>query len=68
LKIIEIIVDTKGNSQVQTKGFAGSECLKASQFVEQALGQQTSQRTTPEFFQTQVQSAELQLVPKANQN
>jgi hypothetical protein len=50
LKKIEITVDTKGNSQVQTKGFAGSECVEASQFIEQALGKQVSQRTTPEFF------------------
>jgi len=49
-KTIEIIVDPQGNSQVQTKGFAGSECQVASQFVEQALGQQVSQRTTPEFY------------------
>ena len=52
-KTIEIIVDSQGGSQVQTKGFAGSECLAASQFIEQALGQQLSQRTTPEFYSSQ---------------
>ena len=55
MKKIEIIVDTKGNSQVQTKGFAGSECVEASQFIEQALGKQVSQNTTPEFFSVQNQ-------------
>jgi hypothetical protein len=55
LKEIEITVDTKGNSQVQTKGFAGSECIQASQFIEQALGKQVQQRTTPEFFSVQNQ-------------
>jgi hypothetical protein len=50
LKKIEITVDTKGNSQVQTKGFAGAECVEASKFVEQALGKQVGHRTTPEFF------------------
>ena len=49
-KRIEITVDSKGNSQVETKGFAGSECLEASRFVERALGSQASLRTTPEFF------------------
>ena len=49
-KRIEITVDSKGNSQVETKGFAGSECIEASKFVERALGSQTSMRTTPEFF------------------
>jgi hypothetical protein len=55
LKKIEITVDTKGNSRVQTKGFAGAECVEASQFIEQALGKQVSQRTTPEFFSVQNQ-------------
>lgn len=49
-KTIEIIVDPQGGSQVQTKGFAGSECLVASQFIEQALGRSTDRRTTAEFF------------------
>ena len=39
-KVIEITVDPKGETTVQTKGFAGSECREASRFVEQALGQQ----------------------------
>ena len=55
MKKIEIIVDNKGNSQVQTKGFAGSECIQASEFIEQALGKQVQQRTTPEFFHAQNQ-------------
>ena len=50
MKRIEIIVDAKGNSQVQTKGFAGSSCVQASRFIEQALGKQTSQRATAEFY------------------
>jgi hypothetical protein len=54
-KRIEIIVDAKGNSQVETKGFAGSECFEASKFVEQALGKQVSGRTTAEFFSVGLQ-------------
>ena len=52
-KRIEITVDTKGNSQVETKGFTGRECVEASKFIEQALGNQTETRTTPEFFRVQ---------------
>ena len=48
-KIIEIIVSPKGEATVTTKGFAGSSCREASKFVEQALGQQTSERLTGEF-------------------
>jgi hypothetical protein len=55
VKKIEIIVDTKGQTRVETKGFAGSDCVEASRFIEQALGKQVTQRTTPEFFRAQTQ-------------
>ena len=38
MKRIEIVVDTKGQRKVQTKGYAGSECVEASKFIEQAVG------------------------------
>ena len=52
-KIIEIIVSPKGETTVQTKGFAGSSCRDASKFVEQALGQRTGERLTSEFYVSQ---------------
>jgi hypothetical protein len=50
-KTIEIVVSPNGQTQVQTKGFTGSECRQASQFIEQALGQRTSEQLTSEFHQ-----------------
>ena len=50
-KTIEIVVSPTGQTQVQTKGFVGSECRQASQFIEQALGQRTSEQLTSEFHQ-----------------
>ena len=50
---IEIIVSPKGETTVTTQGFAGSSCRDASKFIEQALGQQTGERLTAEFHQTQ---------------
>jgi hypothetical protein len=35
-KTIEIVVTPTGQTQVQTRGFVGSECRQASQFIEQA--------------------------------
>ena len=52
MKRVEIIVDPKGNSKVETKGFSGSECVEASKFVEQALGKKAASRTTAEFYQS----------------
>ena len=48
---IEIIVSPAGATTVTTKGFAGPSCRRASKFIEQALGKQTSERLTPEFYQ-----------------
>ena len=39
MKIIEIIVSPKGETTIQTKGYAGGTCREASKFIEQALGQ-----------------------------
>ena len=59
-KRVEIIVDTKGNSKVETKGFAGRECVEASKFIEQALGMETASRTTAEFYQSTMKNNQIQ--------
>lgn len=51
MKTIEVIVSPQGEVSVQTKGFTGSSCRDASQFIEQALGQRTGERLTAEFHQ-----------------
>ena len=52
MKTIEITVSPTGQTQVQTKGFAGGECREASRFVEESLGQRISETLTAEFHQT----------------
>jgi hypothetical protein len=59
MRIIEITVDTKGQSKVETRGFTGDKCREASKFIEQALGQRTDEKLTAEFYQAQ--SSEQQL-------
>lgn len=49
---IEIIVAPDGTSRVETRGFQGSGCRQASQFLEQALGQRLSEQLKPAFFQS----------------
>ncbi len=51
MKIIEINVSPKGEATVQTKGFAGSQCRQASEFIEKALGRRTGEQVTAEFHQ-----------------
>jgi Protein of unknown function (DUF2997) len=50
-RIIEVTISPQGETTVQTKGYAGGDCLHASKFLEQALGTPTADRKTAEFFQ-----------------
>ncbi len=51
VRIIEIVVSPQGETTVQTKGYAGADCLEASKWLEQALGIKTIDRKTTEFYQ-----------------
>ena len=53
MKTIEITINPKGESTVQTKGFTGSSCRDASKFIEQALGDKGAETLTAEFHQTE---------------
>lgn len=52
-KVIEIIVAPNGETRVETKGFTGAACLDASRLIEQALGEQTAETLTTEFYAAQ---------------
>jgi hypothetical protein len=49
-RVIEITVSPKGEATVQTKGYAGADCLRASRFLEQALGTPSADQKTAEFY------------------
>jgi hypothetical protein len=51
-RVIEVVVSPTGETTVQTKGYAGADCLEASRFLEQALGVATADRKTAEFYET----------------
>lgn len=51
MRIIEVIVSPQGEATVQTKGYAGADCLRASKLLEDALGVSTSDQKTSEFYQ-----------------
>ena len=59
-RTIEVIVSPKGETRVETKGFAGSDCQQASRFLEEGLGAKVAEQLTAEFYQTAVQSQPLQ--------
>ena len=56
-RTIEIVIDAQGNTRAETKGFTGSDCLAASRFVEEALGQKVSDQKTATFYQSTSQQS-----------
>ena len=51
-KTIEVIVAPNGQTRVETKGFSGSTCREASEFIERALGRASGEELKAEFYQT----------------
>ncbi|MFW6007895.1 MAG: DUF2997 domain-containing protein [archaeon] len=50
-KEIIITFDENGESTVETKGFKGRECKKASEFIEKGLGNKLDDKHTREYYQ-----------------
>ena len=50
-RVIEVTVSPRGEVTVQTRGYAGADCLQASRFLEQALGVVAADHMTTEFYQ-----------------
>ncbi len=52
-RVIEVIVSPQGETTVQTKGYAGTDCLQATKLLEQALGTVTRDHKTFEFYKSE---------------
>ena len=50
MKRIEITIDILGKTTVETKGFAGTECIQASKFIESALEKAERSHKTAAYF------------------
>ncbi len=48
-KTIEIIVHPNGELKIDAMGFQGSDCEKATKFLEEALGTVGDKRKKPEY-------------------
>ena len=51
MKTIEVIINTSGQLTINAAGFSGTDCEKATAFLEQALGKLTAKQRKPEFYQ-----------------
>lgn len=50
-RTIEIVIAPGGGISIDAIGFKGADCEQATKFLEQALGQVTTKRHTPEYTQ-----------------
>ena len=60
-RTIEVTVDPGGNIQIEGVGFQGSDCEKATKFLEEALGTVTTRTKKPEYHQRSRSSAQQRL-------
>lgn len=51
MKAIDIIINASGQLTINAAGFSGTDCEKATAFLEQALGQLTAKQRKPEWRQ-----------------
>ena len=51
MKVVEIIINASGQLTINAAGFSGTDCEKATAFLEQALGQLMAKQRKPEFYQ-----------------
>lgn len=58
-QFIEVTIAPDGKLTVEGKGFAGSDCEKATQALQKALGRTVSDHRTEEFYEERKQKASL---------
>ena len=51
-KAIEVVIQPDGSLKIDAVGFNGSDCDKATAFLEKALGQPVGKQRKPEYFNT----------------
>src|SRR5205809_1139425 len=59
-RVIEVTVSPTGETSIQTRGYAGADCLQASKFLEQTLGVPSAEHKTAEYYETQSEQQHVQ--------
>jgi hypothetical protein len=58
---IEIVIGPSGQLEIEAVGFKGSDCEKATAFLEKALGQITATHRKPEWHQRAIRQTQQRL-------
>jgi hypothetical protein len=59
MRTIEVLIAPTGEATLQTRGYTGADCLRASKWLERSLGIATADQKTPEYFQAEQGSQQL---------
>lgn len=51
MKVVEILIQPSGELTINAAGFTGTDCEKATAFLEEALGKLTVKQRKPEWHQ-----------------
>lgn len=60
MRTIEVLISPTGETVVQTRGYAGADCLQASKWLERALGPVTAEQKTAEYHQSPTTQQQVQ--------
>ena len=50
MRTIEVLITPTGEIQIEAVGFTGTDCEKATAFLERLLGAVTERRKKPEYY------------------
>lgn len=56
MPVMDVTVNPQGETRIETHGFAGATCQRATRSLEAALGLVQSEQLTAEFYQTASQT------------
>ncbi len=55
MKTFKILIDSKGNVQIEAEGYQGSSCLEATKKLTEKLGNVLHSCIKPEYYQQEEQ-------------
>ena len=59
MKTIIVEIDKTGGVKIETQGFSGEECLKATENIKKALGMEQERQLTAEYYATVLETENL---------
>ena len=55
---LQITIDKQGNVTYKVKGLKGKDCIKSTEFLDDALGEVTTREYTREYYESKVRTTQ----------